>query len=233
MAQNPCAMAIGRKGPRDRLLTPLRVRGSAPLATPEHPSYHSDRAFALPPQRRPQRTTGKNASISRDMAQDDPLSLPREQHIMFTHDVAAANGAEADGAFARARDPITAGNTAPPPTTRRALRLRPAPTSGRCPRAHQPSCDGAPRSLRHPNRHPAPAPPCGSGRPAGLCQGPCFRPEPPRHAGRRRLFWRDGLPQARRADHMHRPRLSCQSGKFGRGSGRGKVDHGLRPGKSL
>ena len=43
------------------------------------------------------------------MAQDDPFASRRKQHIMFAHNVAAANGGEADVAFlARPSDAVPA-----------------------------------------------------------------------------------------------------------------------------
>src|SRR6056297_2569947 len=52
--------------------------------------------LALPPERGAQCALGKEAPIAGDMAQDDPLARTGEKHVVFPHDVAAANRRKPD-----------------------------------------------------------------------------------------------------------------------------------------
>ena len=85
----------------------MRV-GSAHAQNIEH--VEAAGAFALPPKRGLERAAREDGAVGGDVAQHDAFALTGEEHIMFAHDIAAANGGEADMAMlAGAGDAIATG----------------------------------------------------------------------------------------------------------------------------
>ena len=65
--------------------------------------------LVLAPKGGAQGTTGEDRAIGGDVAQDDPLAIGRENHVMFADDIAAPDRRKADIArFARPGDAVAA-----------------------------------------------------------------------------------------------------------------------------
>ncbi len=54
------------------------------------------RSLVLPPKRCLESATGKQRAITGDMAQQDAFAFGYKQNVVFSHDIAATNGTEAD-----------------------------------------------------------------------------------------------------------------------------------------
>lgn len=192
------------------------------------------RCLVLSPKCSLERTSGKKRTVAGDMAQDDAFAFSGEQHVMFTDDIATANGAEADVA------PCAGTGQAITPPVRNVAKIDAAPFGSRFAQ-HQGSARGRVHLLVVVIFDYLDVV-IGIQRRRDLAGQHGQQVDPETHvacthhngmAGRSLDLGQVIVRQSGGADHMYGARLCRQ---FGKGHGRsrgGKIDHRLRAGKAI